>query len=98
MIRIENGKHFDLVNPNGDTKAIDKAIEDVSTIIRGASPFLEKVRIFNKTKGCHVDVCFNRGEVVILVTNPDDERFRLEDVYNTDGELAHEAPQAPLPR
>lgn len=77
-IDVENGKSFEFKNPNVDYAAIQKVAEEAKGIIlRAASPFVDNIKIFNKTKQCHVYLAFQEGKVVIVVENPQDEVFDL---------------------
>jgi hypothetical protein len=93
-IVVENGGMFELTNPNLDMKELERELEEhKKTVIRAASPFMDGMRIFNKTKHCEVLMTFTNGKVVITIKNPDDEVFNLNDPeptktpYDQNGDL-----------
>jgi hypothetical protein len=79
MTTVSPKDKFYMKASNTDTKDLEKEIGTIANLIRGVSPFMDTVLIHNDTKKCNVDVAFNNGQMVIRITNPDDEIFTLED-------------------
>jgi hypothetical protein len=78
-IDVSNGGMFEITNPNYDDKELRRMLEEhKNTIIRAASPFIEGIRIFNKTKNVVVRITFFNKQVLVSVTNPADEVFHLD--------------------
>jgi hypothetical protein len=81
MHRLLPGETFTFRNPN--TKAdIDQIVSQVVKIIRGANPFMDSIEVWNKTKGCTVDIVFTQAKLQIIFRNPKDEEFDLNEHEN----------------
>jgi hypothetical protein len=82
-IDVSNGGFFELRNPNVDMREVERVAEESkNTIIRAASPFVNTIRFFNKTKKCAMYISFSDGVMLVTVTNPDDEIFSFDNNGN----------------
>jgi hypothetical protein len=79
-IAVENGKSFEFRNPNVDKAEIEKVINEAKSIIqRGASPFMDTLKIINNTKHVNVFIGFSDGKMIVTINNPADEIFDLNE-------------------
>jgi hypothetical protein len=79
MISVLPGQSFEFRNPKTPID-LEDIIEDVSRLIRGASPFVDSIEFLNKTKHGTVDIAFKEQKIQVIFRNPKDEEFDLNEL------------------
>lgn len=67
MIIVPNGGDFSFEN---------KTVTELVTVTH---PILDSFQILNKTKHCRVTIGIVDGKMIVVIMNPDDEIFKLEE-------------------
>ena len=81
MIKIEPHQLSTFHNIPIDGPSI---IKEVSKLIIDCIPQYHTIRIHNATKKCEVTISCNNGSMTIVVRNPDDNVFKLEEPDNAE--------------
>lgn len=77
-IQVQPKTSFTMHKPGSNLEDL-LLVSQIKKLVVGTSPFVDTLTIYNNTKHCTVEVAFVNAVMQLIVTNPDDDTFNVNE-------------------